>query len=428
MYPITQQLIEYNSQDFSKKIGMLILDVKGNYYKQVLQYAEKYNRLNDLIIIELNGKYKYNPLDKINLKPTVLANRLKIIMELFSGNTSESYWIDKSEQILCEAIKLCRLYNDNYVTFEELHRLIIDKKYYDEKIEIIKNKIEKDSFNKEQKYSLISALKFFQEEFFALDQRSMALLKSQITRITGCFISDYEILKTFNPNKDESNFSGIKDILNKGKIVVLNMNIAEYKNVSKIIAAYLKLDFQSEVLSRLVNNNQYRTVAFISDEYHEYITETDADFYAQSREAKCINVVATQSYKSMLKTLNNDAALSVVTQNLINKIWFRTDDSTTIEEAQKQIGKEEKEKISKSISENAKETKYSYLRNSFKSKDSNISESINSSYEKDFVFDSNFFTQELETFSAVAFLSDGNKIIKPQKIKLIPYFQKGSDK
>jgi len=120
--------------------------------------------------------------------------------------------------------------------------------------------------------------------------------------------------------------------------------------------------------------------------------------------------------------------LSVVTQNLINKIWFRTDDSTTIEEAQKQIGKEEKEKISKSISENAKETKYSYLRNSFKSKDSNISESINSSYEKDFVFDSNFFTQELETFSAVAFLSDGNKIIKPQKIKLIPYFQKGSDK
>lgn len=427
MYPITEQLLKYNCLINESKIGMLILDVKGNYYKQVYEYAKKYNRLDDLIIIEINGKYKYNPLDKINVKPSILANRLKIIMELFSGNTSESYWIDKSEQILCEAIKLCRLYNNKYVSFKELHNLIMDKEYYDEKNKILKNKLLKNEFNHEEKYDLLSALNFFEKEFFSLDQRSMNLLKSQITRITGCFISDYQILNTFSSENKDSDFSGIKDILYEGKIVVLNMNIAEYKNLSKIIAAYLKLDFQAEVLSRLSKNENKRSVAFISDEYHEYITETDADFYAQSREAKCINVVATQSYKSILKTLKDEAALSVIVQNLINKIWFRTDDSYTIEEAQKQIGKEKKEKISTSISENAKETNYSYIRKTFKSKDSNISESISSSYEKDFIFDSNYFTQELETFSAVAFLSDGNKIMKPQKIKLIPYFMKGSD-
>lgn len=427
MYPITEQLIKNNCLNNNSKIGMLILDVKGNYYKQVYEYAKKYNRLNDLVIIEIKGKYKYNPLDKINIKPSVLANRLKIIMELFSGNTSESYWIDKSEQILCEAIKLCRLYNNNYVTFEELHKLIMDKNYYEEKNKILKDYFLKNKLNQEEKYDLLSALNFFEKEFYSLDQRSMALLKSQITRITGCFISDYEVLNTFSSKNKNIEFSGIKDILYDGKIVILNMNIAEYKNLSKIIAAYLKLDFQSEVLSRLSKSDNNRTVAFISDEYHEYITETDADFYAQSREAKCINIVATQSYKSLLKTLKDEAALSVVVQNLINKIWFRTDDIYTIEEAQKQIGKEEKEKISTSISENAKETNYSFVRNKFKSKDSNISESINSSYEKDFIFDSNFFTQELETFSAVAFLSDGNKIIKPQKIKLIPYFLKGCD-
>ena len=53
----------------------------------------------------------------------------------------------------------------------------------------------------------------------------------------------------------EINFKGFKDTLDSGKIVVLNMNIAEYKNLSKIIAAYLKLDFQAEVLSRLSNGN-----------------------------------------------------------------------------------------------------------------------------------------------------------------------------
>ena len=68
-----------------------------------------------------------------------------------------------------------------------------------------------------------------------------------------------------------------------------------------------------------------------------------------------------------------------------------------------------------------------YFSISFKSTDSNISESISSTYEKDYVFDTKFFTQELETFVALAFLSNGNKIIKPQKLELIPYFKKGCD-
>ena len=429
MYPFTEQLIEYESENYDKKIGMLILDVKGNYFNQVRKFAYKYNRLDDVIVIELGGKYKYNPLNKPNLKASVLANRLKVILELFSGKTTESYWIDKSEQILCECIKFCRLYNDGYVNFEELHNLVTNQNYYIEKIEIVKKLFQKNKFSKEECYDLLTSITFFEKEFYKLDSRTMSILKSEITRITNCFISDYQVSKTFNPTQIEQNFYGLEEILSKGKIVVLNMNIAEYKNLSKIIAAYLKLDFQSEVLSRLAQNNKNKTrpVAFISDEYHEYITETDADFFAQSREAKCINIVATQSYTSLLKTLNDESVLKVIIQNLINKIWFRTDDTYTIEEVQKQIGKEEKEKISKSISENAKETKYSYVTKTFKSTDSNISESISSTYEKDYVFDTKFFTQELETFVALAFLSNGNKIIKPQKLELIPYFKKGCD-
>lgn len=349
MYPFTEQLIEYESENYDKKIGMLILDVKGNYFNQVRKFAYKYNRLDDVIVIELGGKYKYNPLNKPNLKASVLANRLKVILELFSGKTTESYWIDKSEQILCECIKFCRLYNDGYVNFEELHNLVTNQNYYIEKIEIVKKLFQKNKFSKEECYDLLTSITFFEKEFYKLDSRTMSILKSEITRITNCFISDYQVSKTFNPTQIEQNFYGLEEILSKGKIVVLNMNIAEYKNLSKIIAAYLKLDFQSEVLSRLAQNNKNktRTVAFISDEYHEYITETDADFFAQSREAKCINIVATQSYTSLLKTLNDESILKVVIQNLINKIWFRTDDTYTIEEVQKQIGKEEKEKYLK---------------------------------------------------------------------------------
>lgn len=202
------------------------------------------------------------------------------------------------------------------------------------------------------------------------------------------------------------------------------MNISEYENLSKIIAAYLKLDFQSEVLSQLSKNSQIKTTAFICDEYHEYVTLTDANFFAQSREAKCINIVATQSYSSLLNTLKDTSSVKVITQNLINKLWFRTDDTSTIEDIQKQIGKEEKHRVSKTISENAKETNYNYFTGKLMSKNSNISESINEAINFDFVYDSNFFTQDLETFSCLGFLSDGFKILPPQKIKMLPHFYK----
>lgn len=41
MYPITKQLISYKNQNEDEKIGMLILDVKGNYHKKVQEYARK---------------------------------------------------------------------------------------------------------------------------------------------------------------------------------------------------------------------------------------------------------------------------------------------------------------------------------------------------------------------------------------------------
>ena len=369
------------------------------------------------------GNIKYNPLDKPNLKPSILANRLKTILTLFSKNNSESYWLDKAEQVLTECIKFCRLYNNGYVTFSEIHKLITLPDYYSSKISFMRSKFLDGQLSTYEVHDLLSSLEFFEKEFNTLDTRTSAILKSEITRITGAFISDYDILNTFSPSREELNFYGFEEMIEKGKIVVLNMNIAEYRNLSKIIAAYLKLDFQTEVMSRLAkHDSNMRSVCFISDEYHEYVTDTDADFFAQSREAKCINIVATQSYTSLLNSINNQYTVKVIIQNLINKFWFRTDDTFTIEDAQKQLGKEDKFKYSKSFSESSKDPKMASLSSILSYEKPSFSESINSYTQFDFIYDTNFFTQELNTFSCLAFLSDGNKIIPPQKINLVPYF------
>ena len=425
MYPITKQLIQYHSSDKNTKIGMLILDVKGNYHKEVSRMVSEFNREEDLIVISLDGKFKYNPLDKPGLKPSAIASQLKEILLLFSPNNSESFWLDKCQTILQEAIKLCRIYNDGYVTFLELHKLITSEKYYQEKVSFIRECFVSGKLAKEIYYDLISAIDFFEKEFLSLDDRTKNILKSEITRITNPFVSDKEVLDTLCPKREELNFYGFYDLVHYGKILVLDMNINEYRSLSKIIAAYLKIDFQTEVLKRLSSESKpYRKVAFISDEYSEYVTAPDANFFSQSRESNCINVVATQSYTSILNTLKDKYTTEVIIQSLVNKLWFRSDDIYTIESAQKLIGRSNQEFTSKTISESAKETSYSYLTNSLRSKNSNLSESYNTSIHKDFIYEINSFSQDLETFSAIAFISNGYKILPPSKIYLKPYFRK----
>lgn len=409
MYPFTKQLLEND-------IGMLILDVKGNFHTKVLEFAKELNK--KVTVIELNGKYNYNPLDKPNLKPSVIANRLKTILTLFSNkNTSDSYWLDKVESYLSECIKLCRLYNDKYVTFIELHKLINSPSYLEEKISYIKNLFLNGKLSDSEIFDFSTCLDFFKNEYKNLDSKVLSIIQSEITRITQIFVNDLDVSTTFCPPKSKNTFKGFHNL--KDEIVVLNMNVAEYRNLAKIIASYLKLDFQSEILMRLSNNSQ-SPVAFICDEYHEYATENDADFFSQSREAKCINIISTQSYTSLLNSMNNQNAAKVIIQSLVNKIWFRTDDMFTIEEAQKQLGKEDKTKISRSISENAKETKYNYLLKTFKSDGSNLSESISTNVYHDFIYDFNTFSRELKTFHAICFISTGFEILNPQMVKLSP--------
>lgn len=85
-------------------------------------------------------------------------------------------------------------------------------------------------------------------------------------------------------------------------------------------------------------------------------------------------------------------------------------------------GKEDKIKVSFGFSENSSDTNSHSIINALSSHKTSSSESINKYSQSDFIFDTNFFTRELETFSCMAFLSTGSHVLSPQKIKLTPYF------
>lgn len=422
MYNITKQLIAYNSYN-DKKIGMLILDVKGNYYDFVRKEAIKNGRLQDLVCIDISGDTYYNPIDKTELSSDIIAGRLKEILLLFSKNNTESFWIDKAGMLLSEVIKFIRLYNENYVTFYEIHKIINDIDYYLKMKKNIKSKLIKNKYSEEDIFNINSSVDYIEKEFLKLDERTKGIIIAEISRITGIFVLNYDINRTFCPEKNKINFKGFRDVIDNGKIVVLKMNISKYGDISRIIASYLKMDFQREVLMQVTRKNKedIRKTAFISDEYQEYITRNDAEFYAQSRETMCINVVATQSYSSLYNTLKDEFATDVIIQSLVNKIWYRQDDIRTIEKAQKVIGKEEKEKVSQTMSESSKEANYNYILKKFVTQNSNLSESINKYKVLEEKFDMKEFSYNLKVFEAIALISYKNKN-SVLKIKMLPYF------
>ena len=422
MYNITKQLISYNSYN-DKKMGMLILDVKGNYYDFVRKEAIKNGRLQDLVCIDISGDTYYNPIDKTELSSDIIAGRLKEILLLFSKNNTESFWIDKAGMLLSEVIKFIRLYNENYVTFYEIHKIINDIEYYLKMKKKIKSKLIKNKYSEEDIFNINSSVDYIEKEFLKLDERTKGIIIAEISRITGIFVLNYDINRTFCPEKSKINFNGFRDVVDNGKIVALKMNISKYGDISRIIASYLKMDFQREVLMQVTRKNKenIRKTAFISDEYQEYITKNDAEFYAQSRETMCINVVATQSYSSLYNILKDEFATDVIIQSLVNKIWYRQDDIRTIEKAQKVIGKEEKEKVSQTMSESSKEANYNYILKKFVTQNSNLSESINKYKVLEEKFDMKEFSYNLKVFEAIALISYKNKN-SVLKIKMLPYF------
>ena len=345
-----------------------------------------------------------------NISNEELATRIKQVLVLLStrGNTDE-YWLDKAENVLMNLFILME-YLDHKRDLMELHKLVTDNNYLRQKITISKQKLLKNPPSDKMAFELANIINFFENEYTNLDSRVISIIKSEITRFTIPLVTNYETYNQFcvgNNGKERINFHS------PNIIVVMSINIGENKSLSKIISILLKLSFQKQVLSNISNPS---SMFFVCDEYQEFVNVEDSYFLSLSREAKCINVISTQSYSSIKNTLKDDASTNVIIQNLVNKIWFRNDDSYTISEIIKQLGKIDVVRKNTSISENCQESRKYLLKTGFRNKKSSLSKTLSYVYSKENQFDENFFSRELKTFEALAFISREKEQIIPRKI------------
>ena len=396
----------------------LIIDVKGTYINVLKEMLKLNNIEKEIVEISLESCFKYNPLNIPNVTSIELASRIKqILLNISKNNISDSYWLDKAEEYIRDFITLIRAYG-KIVSFKELHLLVVNKEYLYEKLEFVKQQILKNKYTDDELFNINSALLNIKNEYLKLDERTIGIIKSEITRVTNVFMADKKVFDTFCDSSDEINFLS-------NKIYVLSLNIGENRLLTKIISSYLKLDYQKQILSQKSN---FKRTFFVSDEYQEIATQDDAHFFSLSREYKSINVISMQSYSSLLDTLSNENASKVIIQNLVNKIWFRNDDMYTVQEIIKQVGKEYKKKETINYSENSQNSHYSIIFNKFRNYKSGLSKSISISNRNEYLLTEEYITRTLKTFEACAVLSNGINIEFNKKIILRRWDIKNEEK
>lgn len=384
----------------------LILDVKGNFVDRVEEMCKRCGRITDLKIIS-KGSSKYFEILSNNTSSLELAGRIKQILELLStNNNSDSYWLDKVENFLTNIFVLMKYLNK--FNMLELHRLVVEEKYLKECLNDVKESVLKSPPKDKLAFEITNMINFFTKEFEPLDSRIKGIIKSEITRFTIPLVTEYDVYNQFCDR-------GRKELItfNEKSIVVLSVPIGENRTLSKILATILKLEFQKHVLSNISNPIP---LFFIADEFQEFCNVADSNFLSLSREAKCINIISTQSYSSLKSTLKSEDHTRVIIQNLVNKIWFRNDDIYTVSEVIKQLGKTNIVRENKSVSESSTESKKYMFKEGFKNTKSSISKTLNYVETKENEYDENFFTRELKTFEALVLFIGKEGMKEPKKV------------
>ena len=115
-------------------------------------------------------------------------------------------------------------------------------------------------------------------------------------------------------------------------MIALNFPAATNPALARALGTMLKQDFQRAVLNRIPQmakmaddpGKPWRPVLFLCDEYHVFSTVGEHDptgdekFFALSRQARCIPIVATQSLSSLRSSLPGESLAGAVSRHPVS--------------------------------------------------------------------------------------------------------------
>lgn len=133
MLPFAEQVLGYRAGDRSKRIGGLVLEVKGDFCSRVQGLLSKVGRSEDYVELRLDGDIRYNPLHN-DQDAYALAFGIASLLNNLFGRGKEPFW-QQAYTNLVKFIILLHQVLDDYVTLFDVYECAIDPKLLERKIE-----------------------------------------------------------------------------------------------------------------------------------------------------------------------------------------------------------------------------------------------------------------------------------------------------
>lgn len=340
-----------------ERFGGLILDPKGTLAEDVVEAAERANRLVDVQIVstaELEATLSphrvqagrtggMNVLDA-PLSETEIAVSLVLAAQSATKSASDPYWANAWKNIFMGVAELLpvtgrkvTLANLVDATIREnpatglslpslLHRAkdkARDLSAY-ERADIL-GAVDRVSTHRKQKGETAATINVLV---------ATALGEFQRSKYRACYSSAEPDAKYVNM---------YDQITNDGKIYVVSLTKGE-QAFAGILVTLVKTLFQRTLLGRYERSrngegiNFQRPVLLMCDEYQEVATELagqavgDASFFQQSRQVGCMGLLATQSVSGMIHTLPGEgaeAAWNAIMATFGSMTFFQSSDPQT---------------------------------------------------------------------------------------------------
>ena len=285
--------------------------------------------------------------------------------------------------------------------------------------------------------------RWFYHDWRRIEPKLRTSIVEGISVFLSLFDDNPQVKYTFCPPKEcydpEANADGrhgiplppFGDLIEQGRVCALNFPVSANPGLAKTVGTLMKQDFQRAVLNRIPQmeehaDRHYREVLFLCDEYQSFATVGENDptgdekFFALSRQAKCIPIVATQSISSLRSALPGETWRTLL-QTFRTKIFLSLSDDFTAKTASELCGKEEQLKLNYSISENGQDARVSVLTGRATAHRATISTSKSYNVQRDWVFEPKIFS-ELKNAQAIVLAYDGLNPMPPSFCYLKPYY------
>lgn len=296
---------------------------------------------------------------------------------------------------------------------------------------------------RDRRWQFEAVKRWFYHDWLRIDNKLRTSIVEGISVFLSLFDDNPAVKRVFCPPKETydpvANADGrygkplapFAKLIEEGAVVALNFPVSANPGLAKVIGTLMKQDFQRAVLNRIPRieaepGRRWRQVLFLCDEYHSFATVGENDpsgdekFFALSRQAQCIAVVATQSISSLRSTLPGESWRTLL-QTFRTKIFLALADDFSAQCASELCGKEEQLKLNYGFSENGQDAGVSVLTGRAAAPRTTLTTTKGYNVQRDFVFEPKIFS-ELKNAQAIVLAYDGLNPHPPTYCYLKPYY------